>query len=80
MQNNFPIKMDIHILKIIEASLTLHNLDDFFEVALSNLLNINHVRKTEIFLLNNQNYLVSELNCIISRFNSTARKPAYQQT
>jgi PAS domain S-box-containing protein len=58
MQSNDPIRIGLNIIKIIEAALTVDNLDDLLEVTLSQLLHVQHVRQANIHLFNKKNRLV----------------------
>jgi PAS domain S-box-containing protein len=62
MDTDFPEKIDINFLKILQDALTVDNFDDLFEVILSHLLQIRHVRQAEIHLFNKQGKLVSVAN------------------
>jgi PAS domain S-box-containing protein len=54
----YPNKIDINVLDAFEASMSVQTMDDLFEVTLSHLLRMDHVRKVEVFLFDNQNNLV----------------------
>ena len=62
MNNDFPEKIDINFLKTLQDTLTVYNFDDLFEIILSHLLQIRHVRQAEIYLFNKQDKLVSVAN------------------
>jgi PAS domain S-box-containing protein len=62
MNINFPEKIDINFLKTLQYALTVDNFDDLFEIILSHILHIRHVRQAEIFLFNRQDILVSVAN------------------
>ena len=59
MNTDFIDKIDINFLKNLQDALTVDNFDDLFEVILSHLLLIRHVRQAEIYLFNKQGKLVS---------------------
>jgi len=58
-QSLFQEKVDTRILAAIEASVSVNDLDDLFEVYLSNILNMAPVHKAEIRLFSPQNELVT---------------------
>ena len=62
MDTAFPEKRDLNFLKTIQDALTVDSFDDLFEVILSHLLLISHVRQAEIYLFNKQDKLVSVAN------------------
>jgi hypothetical protein len=62
MNTDFLDKIDINFLKTLQDALTVDNFDDLFEVILSHILQIRHVRQAEIFLFNKQDKLVSVAN------------------
>ena len=62
MDTAFPEKRDLNFLKTIQDALTVDSFDDLFEVILSHLLQIRHVRQAEIYLFNKQDKLVSVAN------------------
>jgi PAS domain S-box-containing protein len=58
MNTDFPEKIDINFLETLRDALTVYSFDDLFEVILSHLLQIRHVRQAEIYLFNKQDKLV----------------------
>ena len=62
MNIDFLDKIDINFLKTFQDALAVDNFDDLFEVILSHLLQIRHVRQAEVFLFNKQDKLVSVAN------------------
>ena len=59
MNTNFPEKIDLNFLKTLHDAITVHSFDDLFEITLSHLLQVRHVRQAEIYLFNKQEKLVS---------------------
>ena len=59
MNTYFPQKIDVNFLKTLQDTLSVYNFDDLFEISLSHLLQIRHVRQAEIYLFNKQGKLVS---------------------
>jgi len=59
MQSILHGKMDRRVLKAIESFVTLNSLDDILESTLFNLLDIEHVKKIEIRLFNENDRLIS---------------------
>jgi PAS domain S-box-containing protein len=54
----FPFRVEVNVLKIMQACQEPSNLDDLFEIVLTHLLDIAHVRQAEILLYNRKNDLV----------------------
>jgi PAS domain S-box-containing protein len=62
METDLPENIDFNFLKTLQDAMTFDNFDDLFEVTLSHLLQIRHVRQAEIHLFNKQGKLVSVAN------------------
>ncbi len=58
MKDKFPFRVEAGVVKIMQACREPSNLDDLFEITLTYLLNIDHVRQAEILLYNRKNELV----------------------
>ena len=58
MEGKFPFRVEAGVLKIMQACQEPSNLDDLFEIVLTHLLDIDHVRQAEILLYNRKNDLV----------------------
>ncbi|MFZ0612971.1 MAG: ATP-binding protein [Desulfobacterales bacterium] len=58
MENNLPDKTDLIFLRKLQNNLAVENLDDLFEIVLSHLLHIPHIRRAEIHLFDKQDKLV----------------------
>ena len=80
MDTDFPEKIDINYLKTLQDALTVYNFDDLFEVILSHLLQISHVRQAEIYLFNKQGKLVSVANAKNMGSNDTATQKIRTQS
>ncbi len=57
-EGEVSLKISGHLLKIFDTSLLPSNLDDLFELTLTHLLDVDHVRQADILLFNNKNDLV----------------------
>ena len=58
MRNTLSDKTDLIFLRKLQNDLAVENLDDLFEIVLSHLLHIAHIRQAEIHLLDKQDRLV----------------------
>ncbi|MFZ0132971.1 MAG: ATP-binding protein [Desulfobacterales bacterium] len=58
MENTLTDKTDLIFLRKLQNDLMVENLDDLFEIVLSHLLRIQHIRRAEIHLFDKQDKLV----------------------
>ena len=59
MQHVLPGKVDKRVLKVMESFVTLNSLDDVLESTLFHQLDMEHVKKIEILLFNENDRLIS---------------------